>query len=120
MYLWASSWGRVSSVPYLTPMPYGGEKVNQLAPTYGCTARSKNYERKILVFRRKTYRVASLVAEAFLGERPVGCDVSHKDEDSLNNRPDNLLYETRKQNLNRPKIKEYHSKVCRAKMTQTF
>ena len=116
-YLYASNLGRVCSAPYLTKMPNGGYKTNQLKPTYGVTQSHKNYARKIVVFRRKTYRVASLVASAFLGPRPDGFDVSHKDEDSFNNSVSNLCYETRKQNLNRPKVKQYHSKICREKMT---
>lgn len=113
----ASSLGRVRSLPYETPMPSGGFKVNQVSPTYGTTAKmSKNYVRKILVFRRKTYRVHQLVAEAFIGFRPLGLITSHKDEDSLNNRVDNLEYITRKENHNKPKLKEYHSQVCRIKM----
>lgn len=115
-YLYASSLGRVCSEPYLTKMPRGGFKTNQLKPTYGITIKmSKNYSRKIIVFRRKTYRVASLVAAAFLGPKPDGLDVSHKDEDSSNNAASNLCYETRKENLNRPKIKAYHRRsrqVC--------
>ena len=98
-------------------MPHGGYKVNQLSPTYGFDQKnSKNYTRKIVVFRRKTYRVAPLVAEAFHGRRPEGLDVSHKDENSFNNCPSNLEYTTRKVNLNMPRIKKYHSEVCRAKM----
>ena len=117
-YLYASSLGRVCSEPYQTNMPNGGFKTNQLNPTYGVTqTTSKGYSRKIIVFRRKTYRVASLVSAAFLGPKPEGFDVSHKDEDSFNNCESNLCYETRKKNLNRPKIKEYHAKVCRQKMT---
>lgn len=99
-------------------MPQGGFKTNQLKPTYGVTqTMSKGYSRKIIVFRRKTYRVASLVAAAFLGPKTDGLDVSHLDENSFNNCSDNLCYETRSQNLNRPKVKKYHSKVCRQKMT---
>lgn len=117
-YLWASSLGRVCSEPYQTPMPYGGFKTNKLEPTYGVTQKmSANYQRKVITFRRKTYKVASLVAEAFLGERPQGLDVSHEDEDSFNNKSSNLEYRSRKYNLNLPKIKQYHREVCRNKMT---
>jgi len=99
-------------------MPKGGFKINKLEPTYGVVQRmSKNYSRKILVFRRKTYKIATLIAEAFLGPKPKDLDVSHKDEDSFNNKSNNLLYESRKDNLNRPKIKNYHRKVCRQKIS---
>ncbi len=102
-------------------MPKGGVKVNQMSPNYGITQKmSASYERKIIVFRRKTYRVASLIASAFLGEKPLGYDVAHEDEDSFNNRPYNLEYRTRKYNLNMPKIKEYHRAVCREKFTAGY
>lgn len=101
-YLEASSLGRVRSVPYETPMPNGGIKTNELKPTEGLVqTNSPRYSRKIIVFRRKTYRIASLVAEAFHGPRPDGLDVSHLDQNSFNNRPENLCYETRKENINR-------------------
>jgi hypothetical protein len=97
-----SSLGRVRSVPYETAMPYGGFKINQMAPTIGVTVYpSPNYRRKQVTFKRRTYKVHSLIAEAFIGKRPVGLDVSHKDGDATNNAPDNLLYETRKDNIRR-------------------
>lgn len=39
-----------------------------------------------------TKRVHSLVARAFLGARPIGLQVNHKDSDKRNNRADNLEY----------------------------
>lgn len=112
-----SSFGRVRSIPYSTKMPHGGFKINQLSPTHGVTVQaSQNYFRKQVTFRRKTYKVHRLIAEAFLGPCPVNFDVSHKDEDALNNAIDNLIYATRKENLNMPKVKEYHRVVCRSKM----
>jgi hypothetical protein len=43
-------------------------------------------------------RVHILVAESFLGVRPDGYEVNHKDGDKLNNRADNLEYATPKEN----------------------
>lgn len=39
-----------------------------------------------------------LVADAFLGPRPHGCVIRHKDDNKLNPRLDNLSYGTPKQN----------------------
>lgn len=119
--LWASSLGRIKSDPYLTPMPNGGVKTNEVTPTFGLTVQmSNNYYRKILVFRRKTYKVHQLVAEAFIGIRPKKMITSHKDENSLNNRADNLEYITRKENHNKPKLKEYQRLVCRDKFKRVY
>lgn len=54
-------------------------------------------------FRRgRTYNhkkfVHLLVAEAFLGSKPEGLVVNHKDGDKTNNRPSNLEYITRAEN----------------------
>lgn len=42
--------------------------------------------------------VHSLVAAAFLGPRPEGADVCHRDGDATNNRAGNLYYGSRSQN----------------------
>ena len=43
--------------------------------------------------------IASLVAEAWLGERPAGCVVDHVNRDKLNNHVENLRYVTPIENL---------------------
>lgn len=48
--------------------------------------------------RPSSHRVHSLVAEAFIGPRPPGLIVCHKDGNPKNNNVDNLYYGTTKQN----------------------
>jgi NUMOD4 motif len=49
--------------------------------------------------RQKTWKVATLVAAAFIGSRPVGLDVCHNDGDSGNDCAGNLRYDTRGGNI---------------------
>ena len=48
--------------------------------------------------KKKHYTIHSLVAQAFIGERPKGYDVCHIDGDKCNNNLKNLKYDTRSQN----------------------
>lgn len=95
----ASSLGRVRSLPYESPMPNGGIKVNQLSPTYGVEAKAakeSSYSRRQITFRRKVYKVHQLVCLAFHGPPPTPRhEVLHGDEDAHNNRPGNLSWGTR-------------------------
>jgi hypothetical protein len=43
--------------------------------------------------------IHSLVAETFIGPRPIGMEIDHIDADKSNNKASNLQYITRKQNL---------------------
>jgi HNH endonuclease len=49
--------------------------------------------------RQKVYFVACLVARKFIGPRPKGCNVHHKDHNTANNHLDNLEYKTHKEHL---------------------
>lgn len=49
--------------------------------------------------RGRTFTVHTLVAVAFIGERPSGFDVAHEDGDRTNNSVRNLRYKSRKDNL---------------------
>jgi hypothetical protein len=57
---------------------------------------------KVGVNHHKTRSVHSLVAETFLGNRPNGYDIDHKDGNKLNNSVENLHYVLRKENQSNP------------------
>jgi hypothetical protein len=105
--LLASSLVRIRSEPYAVPMPKGGHRIRELAPTFGVWTG----ERFTVMFRRHTYRVAPLVCEAFHGPKADGQVCMHDDEDARNNRARNLLWGTQKQNLNYPGFLTY----CRSR-----
>lgn len=46
----------------------------------------------------KNKKVAVLVAEAFIGPRPNGHEINHKDGNKLNDRPENLEWVTHQEN----------------------
>lgn len=93
----ASTHGRVMKVPYLAPMPHGGVRNYGGEPTYGVWAPDER--RYILSIDGHTHKVARMVCEAFHGEAPDGTVCTHLDEDSQNNRPENLRWATQKENL---------------------
>lgn len=68
----------------------GKERV-QINSVYKCITLSKNGI-------NKTYSVHSVVAEVFIGKRPEGFQVNHKDGNKHNNFASNLEYVTRSQN----------------------
>lgn len=47
---------------------------------------------------KKTYTIHRLVADAFIGPRPEGCGVNHKNGNKTDNRPQNLEYCTQEEN----------------------
>ncbi|MBG7616492.1 HNH endonuclease [Brevundimonas sp. BAL450] len=97
----ASSHGRLMRIPWHGAMPKGGVKTYGGQPTLG--AWSEQDCRYVLQFRGQTYKVARLVCEAFHGPQPDDKPVCmHLDENSRNNRPENLAWGTQKENLNAP------------------
>lgn len=104
----ASSLGRVRRVPYEAPLPHGGTRTYGGVPHYWQEAKG----RRIFVFKGRSYKVHRVVCEAFHGPAPFeGAVVMHLDEDSNNNRPENLKWGTQKENLNAPGFLDY----CRAR-----
>lgn len=76
---------------------YHGARVVELAQSIG--GRAKNYKRVMLMCpkRRHAY-VHHLMAEAFLGPRPEGFMVLHKDDNGFHNVIDNIRYGDRDEN----------------------
>lgn len=101
-----SSEGRIMVAPHLEDMPHGGTRQYGGQPTFGVW--NKQDGRFIIVHKQKTYKVASLVCEAFKGFKPSPELVCmHRDENAANNRPDNLEWGTQKENLNAPGFVAY-------------
>ena len=106
----ASSLGRIRVVPHPVPTHNGGIRMAGGVPTSSQWAKDAQ---RYLYCRRgyKTRKIAALVCEAFHGSRPEGLNCLHIDEDSRNNKPDNLKWGTQKENLNCPNFLEY----CRSR-----
>lgn len=51
-----------------------------------------------VTLRRKSHLVHTLVARAFIGERPVGYETCHNNGDAADNRLENLRYDTVSEN----------------------
>lgn len=114
--LMASSWGRVCLPPSTAPMYNGGYRSYVPKPTYGSVTRAKKTAKHLYMgFQNKklgNMKVHRLVCEAFHGPPPFEkAVVIHLDENSMNNRQENLKWGTQKENLNMPKFLEY----CRSR-----
>ena len=100
----ASSDGRVMRVPYRSAMPHGSDRVYGGEPTKGVLTEG----RYSINFRGKNYRIHRLVCEAFAGSAPFpGAEVMHLNEDSTDNRSDNLAWGTHKENMAAPGFRAY-------------
>lgn len=107
--LLASSWGRIRIADWIT---HQGRKFFNNKPTFGLWDDST--QRFIYVRRGHTTRnFARLVCEAFHGPAPTDKNYCiHLNENSRDNRPDNLKWSTQKENLNMPKFVAYcHSRA---------
>jgi HNH endonuclease/NUMOD4 motif len=101
----ASSFGRIRSIPFERPMPHGGTRTYGGKATFG--AWSERDKRFITVLGSRCFKVARMVCDAFHGPAEPGQVCMHLDEDSRNNRPDNLQWGTQKENLNAPGFLAY-------------
>lgn len=108
----ASSEGRVMRLPFAGSMPHGGPRVYGGQPTHGVLSEGR-YQ---FHYHGKNYRVHRLICEAFAGPPPFAdALVMHLDEDSTNNRADNLAWGTQKENLAAPGFRAYLRRSGRSK-----
>lgn len=96
--LLASSEGRIMVIPFLARMPNGGTRQYGGEPTIG----QWDGTRYLYGYKGHTFKAHRLVCEAFNGPPKEGDVCMHLDEDSRNNRPQNLAWGTQKENLNAP------------------
>ena len=92
----ASSHGRLMVLPYVAQMPHGGVRHYGGEPVIG----QWDGGRYLYVLKAKTYKVHRLICEAFNGPPGPNQVCMHLDENSANNRPENLAWGTQKENLN--------------------
>lgn len=109
----ASDEGRILLPPRFAPLPNGGYRAYIPEPYAGVLTRAAKVASHVYMGAfNKFYgniKIHRAVCEAFHGPSPFeGAVVIHIDEDATNNRPKNLKWGTQKENLNMPKIKEYH------------
>lgn len=100
-----SSLGRVRSVDIVVVCAgrWGGEISRRLCGKVLALTVSKGRYRRVTVGlhdgrQSKTKHVCHLVAEAFIGPRPVGAEVAHWDGDPENNSDRNIRYATPSEN----------------------
>lgn len=95
--------GRVMCIPRIGKMPNGGPRYFGVVPTRGVLSEG----RLGFFYKGKNYRVARLICEAFNGPPPDGAFCLHLDEDATNNRAENLMWGTQKENLAAPGFRAY-------------
>lgn len=101
--LMASSWGRYQLPPKLVIRGTSKPFFHTKKPTYGTWDPTTNRYVANLTQWQKFVKVHQIVCLAFHGPKPFPeALVMHLDENSRNNRPDNLSWGTQKQNLNAP------------------
>lgn len=77
-----------------------------------CSVAANGYRNFVLSYSRskpKSFDLHAAVALTWLGPRPPKFDISHVDGNKLNNRVDNLVYESRRDNMRRSGTVRYHN-----------
>ena len=106
--------------PGYAPLPNGGYRLYTPSPAVGCIRKAKRDASHVYlgtwVRKYGNIKIHQAVCEAFHGPKPFEkAVVIHKDENALNNRPENLKWGTQKENLNAPGFKAY----CRARILES-
>ncbi len=105
----ASTLGRIRHKVFVAEMPSGGHRKYGGKASYGTMRKDKG--RFYIVYRGKNYAVHRLVCEAFNGVCPGRYPefvCVHLNENALDNRPENLAWQSQKENMNAPKLKKRH------------
>jgi hypothetical protein len=101
----ASSEGRVMRRAQIAAMPNGGVRWRYGTPSALNIQFRRGYWLVRIAMNGKTRRLSSLVCAAFHGPRPFPkAHCMHLDENSLNNRPENLRWGTASENARAPKL----------------
>lgn len=97
----ASSLGRIRSVERRVPSVFNGEPCMRSVPgAILKPTRTKSGHLRVDLGRMLRHApVHALIARTFIGPRPQGKEVCHRDGNPANNRVDNLRYDTRTSNL---------------------
>ena len=92
-------------------MPHGGVREYKTKWVRGTIRRATKTARHSyygILYRGRNYKIHRLICEAFHGPSPEGLNVVlHLNEDATDNRPENLVWGTQKQNLNATGFIEY-------------
>jgi len=108
----ASDLGRILLPPRHAPLPNGGFRLYEPAPTHGVVMKARkdaaHSYRNIGTKEFGNIKVHQAVCEAFHGPKPFSSAVViHIDENAHNNEPGNLKWGTQKQNMNAPGFLAY-------------
>lgn len=94
-----SDLGRVRSVDHRVPICNGATRLMRGRVLKPAGSKRDPHLFVVLGHGAPGSPVHQLVARAFLGPCPPGCEVRHLDGDPLNNRTDNLAYGSRTENI---------------------